>query len=97
VGGDWPSANECPANSTGAAAVKNNECTIYITTKRGWMQKYRKEESGWTQTGPNGIVRSLSAEQLLSHILPLLAGKSKHMLRVEADTAIRKKVKQPSE
>jgi len=77
--------------------VKNSECTIYITTKNGWTQRYRKEDSGWTQIGPNGIVRSLSAEQLLSHILPLLAGNSKHMLTVTPDAAIRKKkVKQPS-
>ena len=52
--------------------MKNTECTIYITTKHGWTQQYRKEKDGWTQTGPNGGVRSLSAEQLLSHILPLL-------------------------
>ena len=42
--------------------MKNTECTIYITTKHGWTQQYRKEKDGWTQTGPNGVVRSLSAE-----------------------------------
>jgi hypothetical protein len=68
--------------------VKNTECTIYITTKNGWTQRYRKEKNGWTQTGPNGIVRSLSAEQLLSHILPLLTGNSDHLsVRVEPDDA----------
>jgi hypothetical protein len=55
--------------------MKNNECVIYISTRRGWTQTYVKEEDGWTQTGPNGIVRKLSAEQLLSHLLPpLVAG-----------------------
>jgi hypothetical protein len=53
--------------------MKNNECIVYITTKRGWTQSYRKVKNGWTQTNPNGIVRPLSAEQLLSHILPALA------------------------
>jgi len=69
--------------------MKNTECTIYITTKHGWTQSYRKEKSGWTQTGPNGIVRPLSAEQLLSHILPLLAaGNPDHLsVRVEPDDA----------
>jgi hypothetical protein len=38
------------------------------------LQKYRKEKEGWTQTSSNGTVRSCSAEQLLSHILPPLAG-----------------------
>ena len=51
--------------------MKNTECTIYITAKGGWTQSYRKGEKGWTQT-TNGVVHSLSAEQLLSHILPLL-------------------------
>jgi hypothetical protein len=53
--------------------MKNTECTIYLTTRRGWTQSYRRDKTGWTQTCPNGIVRPLSAEQLLSHILPLLA------------------------
>jgi hypothetical protein len=53
--------------------MKNADCVIYITTKRGWVQTYRKENNGWTQTCPNGIVRRLSAEQLLSHLLPPLA------------------------
>ena len=69
--------------------MKNNECTIYITTKSGWTQKYRKEKDGWTQTGPNGVVRSLSAEQLLSHILPLLTDGSDHAsVKVERDAKV---------
>ena len=58
--------------------MKNNECTIYITTKYGYVQKYHKEKNGWTQTSPNGKVRLFSAEQLLSHILPSLAGIGPH-------------------
>jgi len=54
--------------------MKNIECTIYITTKHGW-----------TQTSPNGIVRPLSAEQLLSHVLPPLAGIGHLSVRVESD------------
>jgi len=65
--------------------MKNNECTIYITTKRGYVQRYRKEKDGWTQTSPNGKVRQLTAEQLLSHILPPLAGISPASVRVEPD------------
>lgn len=53
--------------------MKNADCVIYITTMRGWIQRYVKENDGWTQTGPNGTVRRLSAEQLLSHRLPRLA------------------------
>jgi hypothetical protein len=65
--------------------MKNTECTIYITTKRGKTQSYRKEKNGWTQTSSNGIVRPLTAEQLLSHILPPLAGIGYLSVRVEPD------------
>ena len=67
--------------------MKNTECTITITTSHGHTQTYRKGKNGWTQTGPNGVVRPMTAEQLLSHILPPLAvGNPDHMrVRVEPD------------
>lgn len=70
--------------------MKNTECTIYITTKHGWTQRYRQEKNGWTQTGPNGVVRPLSAEQVLSHILPpLAAGNTGHLsVRVVSDAIV---------
>lgn len=63
--------------------MKNDECIIYVSTKRGYTQIYRREKNGWTQTSPNGKVRKLSAEQLLSHILPSLAGVGPLNVRVE--------------
>jgi len=69
--------------------MKNSECTIYIMSEHGWIQKYRKGKDGWTQTSSNGAVRSLSAEQLLSHILPLLAGMGHFTVRVESDNRIK--------
>ena len=67
--------------------MKNSECTIYIMFKDRWLQKYRKEKGGWIQTSLNGTVRSCSAEQLLSHILPPLAGtEGQHVtVKVEPD------------
>ena len=67
--------------------MKNTECTIYITTKRGYTQTYRKGKNDWTQTSPNGAVRPMTAEQLLSHILPPLAAGNPDRLsvRVEPD------------
>jgi hypothetical protein len=69
------------------SVLKNTECTIYITTRRGRAWKYRRDKDGWTQTGPTGTVHPLSAEQLLSHILPpLVAGNRSHVsVRVEPD------------
>ena len=53
--------------------MKNDECTIYIITKNGSKQRFRKEKDGWKQTSSKGTIRSCSAEQVLSHILPQLA------------------------
>jgi len=65
--------------------MKNSECTIYINSKHGWKQKYRKGKDCWIQTSSNGTVRSLSAEQLLFHILPLLAEIGQFTVNVEPD------------
>jgi len=65
--------------------MKNSECTIYIMSKHGWIQKYQKGKDGWIQTSSNGAERSLSAEQLLSHILPLIAGIGHFTVKVESD------------
>ena len=53
--------------------VKNTECSVFITTRRGRTWAYRRDNDGWTQTGPTGKVHRMTAEQLLSHILPPLA------------------------
>jgi len=53
--------------------MKNDECTIYIITKNGTKQIFRKEKDGWKQTSSKNIARSCTAEQVLSHILPPLA------------------------
>jgi hypothetical protein len=64
--------------------VKNTERTIYITTRRGFELRYRRSKKGGTQTGPNGVVRPMTAEQLLSHVPPALP--SGHLtVRMEPD------------
>jgi len=65
--------------------MKNDECTIYIITKNGAQQSFRKGKDGWKQTSSKGIVRRCTAEQVLSHLLPPLA--FGHVtLKVEPDT-----------
>jgi len=67
--------------------MRNDECVIYVMNSRGdIMQTYRREKSGWRQTGRNGVARPMTAEQLLSHILPPLAGVSSTKVRVEKKT-----------
>jgi hypothetical protein len=55
-------------------SMKNSDCTIYIMFKDKWLQKFRKETDGWKEYSRNGTVRSCTAEQFISHILPPLAG-----------------------
>jgi hypothetical protein len=52
----------------------NTDYVINITTKHGRTWSYRKEKKGWSQTASTGIVRKCSGDQLLSHLLPPLAG-----------------------
>jgi hypothetical protein len=62
--------------------MKNDECTIYIILKSGWKQTYKKIKGQWIQI-TNGKVRKMTAEQLLSHILPLLIkGQKRATLKV---------------
>jgi hypothetical protein len=52
----------------------NTDYVIYMKTKSGRTWSYRKEKNGWSQTASTGIVRQCSGDQLLSHLLPPLAG-----------------------
>ena len=61
--------------------MKNTGCTVYISSKSGWTQKYSKGKDGWEQT-TNGVVRKMTAEQLLSHLLPPLVAGSRLSVRV---------------
>ena len=58
--------------------------------KDRWLQKFRKEKDSWSLTISNGVVRSYSAEQLLSHMFPPIAGiKGKHVtVKVEPDSKL---------
>jgi hypothetical protein len=52
--------------------MKNSECVIYLITKSGWKQTYKKEKNYWIQE-TNGVIKKMTPEQLLSHILPVIA------------------------
>ena len=71
--------------------MKNTDCTIYMTTKNGSTQIYRKDNKGWTQTSSKGIVRRMTAEQLLSHILPPLTADNKNHLIIRVERRNRTK------
>jgi hypothetical protein len=57
-----------------------------------WIQKFRKEKEGWFLTSSNGTVRPCTAEQLISHILPPLAGIKGPDVTVKVEPANKTKI-----
>jgi hypothetical protein len=57
------------------------------------MQTFLKDDDGWLQTSSTGRVFRMSAEQVLSHLLPpLAAGKKSHaIVSVERRAASKEK------
>jgi len=53
--------------------MKNDECTIYIMKGEKCVNKFRKDESGWSLTIATGRVFPCTCEQMVSHLLPALA------------------------
>ena len=72
--------------------MKNSECAVYIMSEHGWIQKFRKEKDGWALTTTKGTVYPCTAEQLLSHILPVLAGVKGPSYTVKVEPDIRNEV-----
>jgi len=72
----------------------NTDYVIHIETKHGRTWSYLREDDGWTQTAPTGIVRQLSGDPLLSHLLPPLAG-DQPGLSVRVERKKRKMAKSP--
>ena len=69
--------------------MRNSDYVIRITTTRGRAWTYLKEVDAWTQTTPAGRVRRMTAEQLLSHLLPPLAKNQPHLnVTVEPKTPV---------
>jgi len=63
--------------------MKNTECVLYLITKHGSTQIYRRDKIGWTQKSSKGIVRRMTAEQLLSHLLPALTPEYKNKVTIK--------------
>jgi hypothetical protein len=75
----------------------NTDYVIHIATKRGRTTSYLKEDKGWTQKAPTGIVRQLSGDQLLSHLLPPLAGDQPNLsVSVERKRRVMRKRRTPN-
>jgi len=73
--------------------MKNNEAIIYLVTKNRWKQVYKKDKKGWVQI-TNGIKRRMTSEQLISHILPVIAWNKKGInYRAGSKLIVKKRLK----
>lgn len=63
--------------------LKNDSYTIYMSTKN-FTEKYYKDNKGWLKISAQGKEFRMTAEQVLNHLLPAIAGvKPNLILKVE--------------
>lgn len=63
--------------------LKNESYVIYLGTKN-FTEKYYKDKKGWLKISAKGNKFRMTAEQVLNHLLPALAGVKKNLdLKVE--------------
>lgn len=66
-----------------------NECyTIWLGTKN-FTEKYYKDGKGWVKISAKGKEYRMTAEQVLNHLLPALAGVKPHIILKVEHTDIR--------
>ena len=53
--------------------LTNDSYTIFIST-RTWTERYYRDEAGWLKVSTRGRKFRATAEQVLNHLLPALAG-----------------------
>lgn len=71
--------------------MKNEDCIIYFITKKGSRQIWYKDKKGWLQKSGKGIIRRVTAEQLISHLLPPLTKGTKTYGHVKIIVRMKKK------
>lgn len=73
--------------------LTNDSYAIYIGTKN-FTEKYYKDKNGWVKISARGKEFRMTAEQVLNHLLPAIAGiKPNIILKVEHHEAEQNKDK----
>lgn len=63
--------------------LTNDSYTIFLGTKN-FTERYYRDKTGWLKISAKGREFRMTAEQVLNHLLPAIAGvKSNVILRVE--------------
>ena len=79
--------------------LTNDSYVILIGTKN-FTERYRRDKKGWFKVSSRGRIFRMTAEQVLNHVLPAVAGIKpnlritvKHRDKVKADSEKREKAK----
>jgi hypothetical protein len=59
--------------------LNNESYTIFIGTKN-FTEKYYKDKKGWLKISAKGREFRMTAEQVLNHLLPTVAGIKKNLI-----------------
>ena len=59
--------------------LSNKNYTIFIGTKN-FTEKYYKDKNGWFKISAKGNKFKMTAEQVLNHLLPAVAGIKKNLI-----------------
>lgn len=54
--------------------LTNDSYVIVIRSKRGKTERYYRDKVGWMKVSMQGQTFRMTAEQLLNHVLPAIAG-----------------------
>lgn len=63
--------------------MRNSDCVIRFTHKGKVMQTILKDKDAWFMVTPKNTLHRMTAEQVLSHLLPPLAHVSPSKVEVE--------------
>lgn len=81
----------------GVMNLKNDRYVIYLKTKN-FTEKYYKDKDGWLKISARGRQFHMTAEQVLNHLLPAIAGvKPNLILKVEHHESAKKQEKNMQE
>lgn len=53
--------------------LTDNSYTIFIGTKN-FTERYYRDKAGWLKVSARGLTFRMTAEQVLNHVLPAVAG-----------------------
>ena len=51
-----------------------NDCYVILMGTRNFTERYYRDKTGWLKVSARGRTFRMTAEQVLNHVLPALAG-----------------------